>query len=220
MSKGKLERFAELKTFRNVFEYPDYPPDKPFFLKGKWRSGYFKNDNLITLELACGKGEYTVALAKKYPDRNFIGIDIKGARIWKGAKMTLEEGLKNVAFLRIFIDQLHNYFDKEEIDQIWITFPDPYPKKSKKNKRLTSSKFLNLYRNILKKGGQIHLKTDSELLYQFSLETIKAEKCKVEESTEDLYNSSLTNEILTIKTYFELKHLEEGKAIKYLCFSF
>ena len=177
MSKGKLERFAELKTFNNVFEYPDYPEDKPFFLKGKWSSGYFKNDNPITLELACGKGEYTIALAKKYPDRNFIGIDIKGARIWKGAKMALGEGLANVAFLRIFIDWLHNYFDKEEIDQIWITFPDPYPKKSKKNKRLTSSKFLNLYRNILKKGGQIHLKTDSDLLYQFSLEMIKAEKC-------------------------------------------
>jgi len=220
MSKGKLERFAELKTFNNVFEYPDYPPDKPFFLKGKWRSGYFKNDKPITLELACGKGEYTIALAKKYPDRNFIGIDIKGARIWKGAKMALGEGLANVAFLRIFIDRLHNYFDKEEIDQIWITFPDPYPKKSKKNKRLTSSKFLNLYRNILKKEGQIHLKTDSELLYQFSLEMIKTEKCKVEESTEDLYNSSPTNEILTIKTYFELKHLEEGRRIKYLCFSF
>jgi len=165
LGKNKLKHLDELQTFSNVFQLQRD-------LKGKWNEFVFQNSNPITLELACGKGEYTLALARKFPQRNFIGIDIKGARIWRGARTALEEKIPNVAFLRTYIDHLEEYFSPGEVEEIWITFPDPYHEKSKARKRLTSEKFLPRYKTILKPGGFIHLKTDDMQLYQFTLEKI------------------------------------------------
>ncbi|MFQ6113362.1 MAG: tRNA (guanosine(46)-N7)-methyltransferase TrmB, partial [bacterium] len=178
-----------------------------------------KNEHPITLELACGKGEYTVCLVQKFPQRNFIGVDIKGARLWKGAKAALEQNLKNVAFLRIRIEEVTDFFTKNEVDEIWITFPDPYPKKSKANKRLSSPRFLNLYREILRTDGLIHLKTDDADLFNYTLETINAERCIIHEKIEDLNNHSTNDELLGIKTTYEQKYLEAGRTIRYLSFS-
>ena len=212
MGKNKLKHLAELRTFSNVFQLQRD-------LKGKWNEIVFQNSSPITLELACGKGEYTLALAKRFPQRNFIGIDIKGARIWRGAKTAIEENMSNVAFLRTYIDHLEEYFSVEEIEEIWITFPDPYREKSKARKRLTSEKFLPRYKNILKKGGIIHLKTDDLQLFQFTLEKISEFKCNVIFSSEDLYAEKLPDEILAEKTFYERQHLAEGRSIKYIKFT-
>ena len=171
MTKRKLERFTEMAHFRNVLQ-PGF--DEVFGRKhpimGKWHDTFFGNDNPIVIELGCGKGEYTVGLAKKFPEKNFIGIDIKGSRMWRGAKSAIEENLKNTGFLRTRIEFINSFFDKDEVDEIWLTFPDPQPKKS--NKRLSSCRFLNMYSNFLKQEGYIHLKTDSELLYSYTLNKI------------------------------------------------
>jgi len=217
MGKNKLQRFQEVSQFPNVSEYTDFRKDaeKP---KGKWHSEIFQNKNPIIVELACGKADYILKLSEEYPDKNFIGIDIKGDRIWKGAKKALEKGRDNVRFLRIFIDHLDEYFATSEISEMWITFPDPYPRKSNVSKRLTSPKFLNIYSRVLKPGGYIHLKTDSDLLFTYTRRTINMNQCKIITIVEDIYGQKPDIEHLYIQTYYEKKHLENNKTIKYLCF--
>ncbi len=215
MGKDKLRRFAEITAFENVIELEDGK-----VLKGHWAENHFKNNNPLILELGCGKGEYTVNLARLYPDINFIGIDYKGNRIWRGAKTALEENISNVAFLRIQIENLLDYFSENEVSEIWITFPDPQPQISREKKRLTSIRFLDMYKNVLKKGGPVHLKTDSDLLYIFTASKINELSLITQISTNDLYKSSFADEILSIKTYYEKKYLANDKNINYLKFSF
>ena len=223
--KNKLTKFAELLTFPNVVENFD-PKNTTLLLHhgveidlhGIWHSAFFNNDKPITLELACGRGEYSLALARIFPQRNFIGVDIKGSRIWKGAKGALTEGLENVGFLRTRIEQIDQFFSAGELEEIWITFPDPFI--SKENRRLTSPKFLNRYKRILAKGGQIHLKTDDDELYQYSIETVNQfEGASILYSNDDIYASELYCRELEFKTYYENLHLEQGKTIKYLRFT-
>lgn len=224
MGKNKLRRFAEMKAWNNVFEPTlELNPTEPFALKGKWRSDYFKNDHPIILELGCGKGEYTVGLAKHYPDKNFIGVDIKGSRMFVGAKEALDEGYSNVAFLRTRIDFIESYFAANEIDEIWLTFSDPQAEKPRK--RLTASGFINRYRNILKTGGLVHLKTDSDLLFEFTAAEIKQHNYPVIELTWDLYQSipadldPTIRDILHIKTHYEQLFTSKGATIKYCSFT-
>ncbi len=212
MAKKKLIRLRELETFSNVFQQRKE-------LKGRWHEVVFGNKAPITLELACGKGEYTLALAKKFPGKNFIGIDIKGARMWRGAKTAIEDQITNVAFLRTYIDHITEYFEPGEVAEIWITFPDPYHENSKARKRLTAGVFLNRYLQILQPGGIIHLKTDDLLLYEFSLHSIVQEGHPLLLHTADLYSSALPDEILSVKTFYEKQHLANGKTIKYIRFS-
>ena len=215
MGKDKLKRFAEVETFSNVLQLD---AGKPF--KGQWSNGFFKNDNPVVLELACGKGEYTVNLAVLFPQKNFIGIDYKGNRIWRGAKTALEDGVNNVAFLRIQIEIILDYFMPGEIDEIWITFPDPQPQVSREKKRLTSPRFLEKYKSILKPGGFINLKTDNDGFHAYTFEKIVENDLKLFIKTEDLYQSEFVDEVLSIKTYYEKKYLKENKNINYLKFSF
>lgn len=215
MGKDKLRRFAEIDTFGNVFQLEE---GKRF--KGHWSSGHFQNDKPLILELACGKGEYTVNLAKLFPDKNFIGIDYKGNRIWRGAKTAIEENIPNVAFLRIQIENILDYFGENEVSEIWITFPDPQPQISREKKRLTFPGFLEKYRQILKEEGIIHLKTDNDGFYAYTAEKVETQKLRLLQKTEDLYNSDLVNEVLSIKTYYEKKYLAVDKNINYLSFSF
>ena len=189
-------------------------------LKGKWGVDFFKNDNPIVVELACGKGEYTVNLAQMFPEKNFIGVDYKGNRIWRGAKTAIEEGVKNVAFLRIQIENLIEYFTDNEVDEIWITFPDPQPQLSREKKRLTSDRFLNMYRQILRPGGYINLKTDNDGFYNFTVEQVAKLELTTHVKTEDLYHSEFADEVLSIKTYYEKKYLLHNKNINYIKFSF
>jgi tRNA (guanine-N7-)-methyltransferase len=213
MAKKKLRRFAELTTFANVFQ-------TLIDLKGKWRSDYFHNDHPIVLELACGKGEYTVALAHRFPEKNFIGVDIKGARLWCGARTAIDEGLQNVGFLRIPIETIDNWFAPDEIDEIWITFPDPFLREGKARKRLTSPRFLALYRQMLRADGVIHLKTDEPNLFAYTQAVAAVEKCVLLEIIEDVYHSDRRDETLSIQTTYERKHLEVGRTIRYLRFRF
>lgn len=215
MGKDKLRRFAEIATFSNVKQL-----DEGKVLKGKWNVSQFNNNNPVILELACGKGEYTVNLAKLYPEKNFIGIDYKGNRIWRGAKTAIEENITNVAFLRIQIENLVDYFDEGEISEIWITFPDPQPQDSREKKRLTFPKFLEKYKSVMVKEGVIHLKTDNDQLHAYTFEKINELGLKLKARTEDLYNSDLVDEILSIKTYYEKKYLAKDKNINYLQFGF
>lgn len=215
MGKDKLRRFAEIATFYNVVELE---AGQPF--KGSWSAKLFKNDQPLILELACGKGEYTVNLARLFPEKNFIGIDYKGNRIWRGAKTALEEGISNVAFLRIQIENILDYFGEGEVGEIWITFPDPQPQISREKKRLTSPRFLEKYKQILKPGGLIHLKTDNDGLHAYTVEKIEELGLKLFARTEDLYASDLVDEVLSIKTYYEKKYLAHEKNINYLKFSF
>lgn len=227
MSKGKLEKFSELLELPNVYEnfnpndkYLINGDDEEILIKGKWGSQHFKNDKPIVLELACGRGEYSLGLAEMYPEKNFIGVDIKGARIWKGASYAHANKLDNVAFLRTRIELITDYFDKDEIDEIWIIFPDPFLKKSKANRRLTSASFLDKYRKFLKKGGLVHLKTDSTPLFDFTLETIaEDDRCLISYKNHDIYASALDHKELDIKTYYERSHLEDGRLIKYVRFT-
>jgi tRNA (guanine-N7-)-methyltransferase len=214
VGKDKLRRFAEIETFSNVVQMD---AGKPF--KSKWATDFFKNNNPVVLELACGKGEYTVNLAQMFPDKNFIGIDYKGNRIWRGAKTAMEEGISNVGFLRIQIENLVEYFGENEIDEIWITFPDPQPQISREKKRLTSLRFLNLYKQMLKPGGFINLKTDNDGLHAYTAEKIKELGLKLHIKTEDLYHSPYADEVLNIKTYYEKKYLKDNKNINYLKYS-
>lgn len=217
-NKNKIKRIADVATFENVIEYTDLTEsERP---KGIWKSEILKNQNPITLELACGKGDYTIELARRNPGQNFIGIDIKGPRIWSGAKTALDEELSNVRFLRMYIDHLHYYFEKDEVDEIWITFPDPYiRKKPRQSKRLTSSKFLNIYRKVLKDGGVIHLKTDSLILFNYTLETIREEGCTILRRVNNVYRDAPDDNLLSIQTFYEKKHLKEGKIIQYVSFT-
>lgn len=225
--RNKLQKFAEILTFPNVYEnFDSYPPrlsgmdGKEIVMKGQWKTKHFKNNNPITLELACGRGEYTVALAEKYPNRNFIGVDIKGARIWKGAKIALAKKLDNAAFLRTRIELIAAFFESGEVDEIWITFPDPFLRKGKSNRRLTSPNFLDHYRKILKQDGLVHLKTDEGVLSEFTLEVLEADKtAKVLYQDTDIYATPLPMEELEVKTYYENMHLEKGKTIKYIRFT-
>lgn len=221
MGKGKLAKFAEMETFKNVFQYPySVIDDVPFEMKGRWREEYFKNDNPIVLELGCGKGEYAVGLAKMFPNVNFIGVDIKGARMWTGAKEALEAGLDNVAFLRTNIEIIDRFFAPGEVQEIWLTFSDPQMKNERK--RLTSTYFLERYRRFLVDGGLIHLKTDSNFLFTYTCEMVKENKLPVEISTTDLYHDEnlddATRNILGIRTYYESMWLERGLNIKYIKF--
>jgi len=215
MGKDKLRRFAEIETFGNVLQLDEGKPNK-----GHWSKAFFKNDKPVILELACGKGEYTVNLARLFPDKNFIGIDYKGNRIWRGAKTALEEGVNNVAFLRIQIENLLDYFAKGEVDEIWITFPDPQPQLSREKKRLTSPRFLEKYIEVLKPGGFVNLKTDNDGLYEYTAEKIKELDLNEHINTADLYHSEFADEVLSIKTYYEKKYLADNKNINYLKFSF
>jgi len=215
MGKDKLRKFAEIATFNNVLQL-----EEGNVMKGQWAKQHFRNNNPIVLELACGKGEYAVNLAKRFPEKNFIGIDYKGNRIWRGAKTALEEEVANVAFLRIQIENLLDYFVKGEVDEIWITFPDPQPQVSREKKRLTSDKFLARYREVLKDAGCINLKTDDDGLHTYTLEKIVELGLKLHAETTDVYHSDLLNEELAIKTYYEKKYLAHQKNINYLRFSF
>lgn len=223
MAKNKLWKFQEMKAFNNVFEPTlDTKNLDSFPLKGKWNSDYFHNDNPIVLELGCGKGEYTVGLAHHYPNKNFIGVDIKGARIYVGAKEALDSTLSNVAFLRAKIDFIETYFENNEIEEIWLTFSDPQPEKP--NKRLTSKSFIQRYKKILKPGGIVHLKTDSDLLFESTLDEITTNNYQLIESTWDLYQSIPTDldqtirDILHIKTHYEKLFTAKGFIIKYCSF--
>ena len=191
---------------------------KPY--QGKWATDFFKNNNPVVLELACGKGEYTVNLAQLFPDKNFIGVDYKGNRIWRGAKTALEDGVPNVAFLRIQIENLSDYFAPGEVDEIWITFPDPQPQLSREKKRLTSPRFLDKYRVLLKPGGCVNLKTDNDGLHAYTADKIVELNLPLHARTEDLYHSEFADEVLSIKTYYEKKYLKHNKNINYLKFSF
>jgi tRNA (guanine-N7-)-methyltransferase len=218
VGKNKLSKFAELETFEHVIQVPYHLIEKnDFELKGKWGRKFFKNDHPIVLELGCGKGEYTVGLAKLFPDKNFIGIDIKGARMWKGAREIHQEGMTNAGFLRTSIELLPLFFAENEISEIWITFPDPQMKKARK--RLISTRFLESYRSFLKPGGIIHLKTDSNFLFNYSSALVRENQFEVLTETKDLYASeNLANQILGIKTFYEQQWLSRGMKIKYLKF--
>lgn len=225
--RNKLQKFMEILSFPNVYE--NYNPKEPALTwvnseiverKGKWRALHFNNNNSLTLELACGRGEYSLDLGRRYPEKNFIGVDVKGARIWKGAKIALEEKLDNVAFLRTRIEQIDLFFAAAEVDEIWITFPDPFLSKSKANRRLTAPNFLEAYRKILKKGGIVHLKTDEEQLYEFTIDVLRQdEQVNILYQEEDIYSKDLIFPELSTKTYYEKMHLEKGKTIKYIRFT-
>jgi tRNA (guanine-N7-)-methyltransferase len=228
MSKrNKLQKFAELDTFTNVYQCHDIKTlelfaagRRPVEMRGQWHA-HFGNQQPITLELACGKGDYTLALARCYPERNFVGVDVKGARIWRGAITALENGLQNVAFLRTRIEKIAAYFGEEEVAEIWITFPDPFLRDSQSNRRLTAPVFLAEYRRILQKGGIMHLKTDDPTLYAFTLETLEAEpNCRILYHDSDIYAKPLPMPELDIKTFYEQDHLSKGRTIKYVRFCF
>lgn len=217
MGKNKLSKFAQMAEYPHVFQYPWARLQvEPFPLKGRWRSEFFHNDKPIVLELGCGKGEYAVGLAERFPDKNFIGIDIKGARMWTGAKASLEAGMPNVAFLRTEIELLEHFFAEGEVDEIWITFPDPQMKKV--TKRLTGTSFIKRYIRVLRPGGIVHLKTDSPFLYTYTKEMVGLNGFEVLAMTDDLYAGDLVSDILDIKTYYEGQWLARGLTIKYIQF--
>jgi tRNA (guanine-N7-)-methyltransferase len=211
MGQKKLIRFEELTTFPNVLQYPQN-------MAGKW-SSFFPQQSPITLELACGKGEYAVGMAEMYSERNFIGVDQKGNRIWVGAKKALNTGIKNVAFLRTQIDRIATYFVPNEVEEIWLTFPDPQLRASKHKKRLTHPKYLRLYQSFLKRDGRIHLKTDSPVLYNFTLEVISLYHLCLHSATDNLYNAPLERKELGIKTHYEGLDIAGSKKIHYISFS-
>lgn len=223
MAKRKLMKFAQVSTFENCF-FLSFEQSQVggLSMKGNWQKDYFKNDNPIVLELGCGKGEYTIGLASRFPEKNFIGVDIKGNRIWTGAKTALEEKMNNVAFIRTRIDFIESCFAEGEVDEIWITFPDPQPLKTTIRQRLTNMIFLDRYRRILKKDGIINLKTDSEFFYNYTHEVIKENSFKVLDSTNDLYGDPVRREeyLTNIKTYYEKKFSDLGFKICYLKFKF
>ena len=217
-SKNKLKRFQENETFANVIQPTRDEVVNQFALKGKWNT-HFKNDNPIVLELGCGKGEYTVALAQKYPNKNFIGIDIKGARFWRGAKTALEENLTNVVFLRTQIELIDFLFDTNEVDEIWITFPDPQIKYKRTKHRLTNIHFLDRYKKILDGDGLVHLKTDSEFLHGYTLGLFQGLDKEIVYSNNDVYRQSGSPAVVTeVQTFYESQYLEMGKPITYLSF--
>jgi len=216
--KRKQERFKIIAARDNVIE-----PGKELFttIKGKWNERYFKNANPITLELACGRGEYTIGMARLFPERNFIGVDIKGDRIWKGSSIADEEKLSNVAFLRTHILVIENFFSAQEVDEIWLTFPDPRPRKRDVKRRLTSHRFLEMYKRLLKPEGYLRFKTDNTGLFNYSLEELsQRDDLKDFKLTHDLYESDLRPECFDIKTRYEEIFAGKGEKIKYLRFQF
>ncbi|SNR55763.1 tRNA (guanine-N7-)-methyltransferase [Maribacter sedimenticola] len=217
-SKNKLKRFQENETFSNVIQPTREEVVGGFSLKGKWQA-HFKNDNPIVLELGCGKGEYTIGLAKKFPDRNFIGIDIKGARFWKGAKMAIEQNLSNVAFVRTQIELIDHIFGAQEVTEIWITFPDPQIKYKRTKHRMTNKAFLERYRQILKSNGTVNLKTDSEFMHGYTLGLLHGLGLEVLYANHDVYkNEGSPKEVLEIQTFYENQYLEKGKPITFIRF--
>ncbi len=219
-SKNKLKRFRENLTFSNVIQ-PERPllANNQFALKGNWLQSFFKNQGGIVLELGCGKGEYTLAMARKYPDKNFIGIDIKGARFWRGAKTALEEDLPNVAFVRTQIELIDKIFATDEVSEIWITFPDPQIKYKRTKHRLTNPVFLDLYRRILKPDGTVHLKTDSEFMHGYTLGILQGLGLEILYVHHDVYNNTESPEIVTsVQTFYEQQYLGQEKAITYIRF--
>lgn len=217
MSKNKLAKFEDMRNYPHVFEYPFSVVDNvPFAMKGHWNRDFFHNNHPIVLELGCGRGEYTVGLAHMFPDKNFIGVDIKGSRMWSGATDALQEGLKNVAFLRTNIEIIDRFFGEGEVSEIWLTFSDPQMKKV--TKRLTSTYFMNRYRRFLVPDGLIHLKTDSNFMFTYTRYMVEKNRFQVEFQTEDLYHSGLVDKILGIQTYYEQQWLDRGLTIKYMKF--
>ncbi|MEN9920004.1 MAG: tRNA ((46)-N7)-methyltransferase TrmB [Bacteroidota bacterium] len=217
MGKNKLAKFANMDQYPHVFQYPyAVLQDKGFEMKGNWGRLFFKNDNPIVLELGCGKGEYTVGLAKLYPEKNFIGIDIKGARMWTGAKQSFDEKLPNVAFLRTHIELLDHFFVKDEVSELWITFPDP--QMNKVNKRIASTRFMDLYQRFLRIDGIIHLKSDSNFMFTYTAAMVDVNQLPVLFSTTDLYNSGWADDVLQIKTFYEQQWIDRGLSIKYIKF--
>ncbi|MBA7487960.1 MAG: tRNA (guanosine(46)-N7)-methyltransferase TrmB [Prevotella sp.] len=221
MGKGKLAKFAEMETFKNVFQYPFSMVDKvPFDMQGQWRLRYFRNNNPIVLELGCGKGEYTVGLGKLFPDINFIGVDIKGARMWTGARLALEQKMENVAFLRTNIEIIDRFFAKDEVQEIWLTFSDPQMKNPRK--RLTSTFFMERYRRFLTGGGLIHLKTDSNFLFTYTRLMIEKNRLPVDVITDDLYHRTppvlAGSPLFSIQTYYESMWINRGLNIRYIRF--
>ena len=222
MGKNKIRKFAEINSFPNVIQ-PDYTSDiESFEFKGKWNSAFFGNNNPVVLEIGCGKAEYTVGLAKQHPHKNFIGIDIKGDRLWHGAKASIDMGLKNTAFLRIQAEKINQYFDNEEASEIWITFPDPQPNKPRIKKRLTSPFFIERYKNILLPDSPINLKTDNKALFEYTMQVIMDNRFKLLTVVSDLHNYKKNNldwSVKNIQTYYEKLFVKEGAAIYYLKFS-
>lgn len=219
-SKNKLKRFKENETFGNVFQPTrEEVVTDTFPLKGKWNKEFFKNDNPLVLELGCGKGEYSVGLAERYPNKNFIGIDIKGARFWRGAKTAVANELHNVAFLRTQIELIEHVFDKNEVDEIWITFPDPQIKYKRTKHRMTNTEFLQRYKKILKKDGLMNLKTDSEFMHGYTLGLLHGEGHEVIYANHNVYKNEGAPEVVTaIQTFYEKQYLEQNKAITYIQF--
>ena len=213
MGKDKLRKFAEINTFHNVYQMEEGKK-----LSGKWALEHFKNNHPVVLELACGKGEYAVNMAKFFPEKNFIGIDLKGNRIWRGARTGVDEKIENLAFLRIQIEDIAEYFAENEVDEIWITFPDPQPQESREKKRLTFPGFLDKYRKFLKPGGKINLKTDNDGLYNYTLEKVTELGLPCPIKTDQLYSSEFYDEVLKIKTHYERIYLKQDKNINYIQF--
>lgn len=217
-SKNKLKRFKENETFANVIQPSREEVTGNFSLKGKWNT-FFKNDNPIILELGCGKGEYTIALAEKNPDKNFIGIDIKGARFWRGAKTAIENDMQNVAFIRTQIELVDYIFDKNEVDEIWITFPDPQIKYQRTKHRMTNTSFLKRYHHILKEDGIMNLKTDSEFMHGYTLGLLHGEGHEIIHANHNVYrNEGAPEEVTSTQTFYEKQYLEKGKPITYIRF--
>ncbi len=219
MAKHKLQRFAEIETFDNVLQPRINFPMTDHEMKGKWNSNFFKSDKPIVLELGCGRGEYTVNLAEHFPDKNFLGVDIKGARLWRGAKTAIENNMNNIGFLRTQIDKIAHFFAPSEVSEIWITFPDPQPQLSRERKRLTSPEYLERYNQIIRPGGIIHLKTDNAGLFEYTESVLAEKNFKVYQCTHDLYKADFLTDILKIKTTYEKIYLEKGVPICYLNFS-
>ncbi|KPK87262.1 MAG: hypothetical protein AMS27_02885 [Bacteroides sp. SM23_62_1] len=219
MGRAKLIKFAEIGTFENVVK-PGFKEvfNQPYYLKGKWDELYFRNGKPIVLELGCGKGEYTTGMAENNPGMNFIGVDIKGARIWTGAKYAREKQIDNIAFVRTRIEFINSLFDRDEIREIWLAFPDPQVKKRRNKKRLTGARFLRLYQQFLIDQGIIHLKTDNRNLYDYTRSLIQYNKMELIYSTDDLYASNITGPVRDIQTFYEKQFLEEGLKIYYLAF--
>jgi tRNA (guanine-N7-)-methyltransferase len=219
VGKNKLSKFADMEEFPHVFQVTSHTlrEGAGFEMKGKWNELFFKNNHPIVLELGCGKGEYTVGLSQLYPEKNFVGVDIKGARLWTGAKESFEKGMKNVAFLRTNIEMIHHFFAENEVSEIWLTFPDPQMKKV--TKRLTATNFMKSYQQFVKPNGLIHLKTDSNFMFSYTCEMVKANNYPVVFSNNDLYASALQDPILSIKTYYEQQWLDRGLTIKYIQFN-
>lgn len=216
--KKKQERFKIIEQNPNVIE-----PSKPSYqtIRGSWRSSYFRNDHPLTVELACGRGEYTIGLARLFPERNFIGIDIKGERIWKGSTAALQEQLENAAFLRTHILMIENFFEPGEVNEIWLTFPDPRPRKRDIKRRLTSPRYLESYKRLLSRGGYVRLKTDNTQLYEYTLGELQLRNDITDLAfTADVYSSELENECFDIKTRYEQEFTQKGEKIKYLRFRF